>query len=149
MFQYTYNTIVGKIFIAEENNVITHISFTPVNGIKSETSLIKQAKNELDEYFKGKRKTFDLPLAPKGTEFQLKVWEALKNIPYGNTASYKDIAIAVGNEKACRAVGMANNKNPICIVIPCHRVIGSNDSLVGYSGGFDIKEKLLKIENII
>lgn len=149
MFQYTYNTIVGKIFIAEENNVITHISFTPVNGIKSETSLIKQAKNELDEYFKGKRKTFDLPLAPKGTEFQLKVWEALKNIPYGNTASYKDIAIAVGNEKACRAVGMANNKNPICIVIPCHRVIGSNDSLVGYSGGLDIKEKLLKIENII
>ena len=149
MFQYTYNTIVGKIFIAEENNVITHISFTPVNGIKSETSIIKQAKNELDEYFKGKRKTFDLPLAPKGTEFQLKVWEALKNIPYGNTASYKDIAIAVGNEKACRAVGMANNKNPICIVIPCHRVIGSNDSLVGYSGGLDIKEKLLKIENII
>lgn len=149
MFQYTYNTIVGKIFIAEENNAITHISFTPVNGIKSETSLIKQAKNELDEYFKGKRKTFDLPLAPKGTEFQLKVWEALKNIRYGNTASYKDIAIAVGNEKACRAVGMANNKNPICIVIPCHRVIGSNDSLVGYSGGLDIKEKLLKIENII
>lgn len=98
------------------------------------------------EYFNGQRKSFDLPLNPKGTEFQKKVWNALLNIPYGSTCSYKDIAVNIGNEKACRAVGGANNKNPIFIIIPCHRVIGKNGSLVGYGGGLDIKLKLLELE---
>ncbi len=88
-----------------------------------------------------------MPLNPNGTVFQKKVWNALCNIPYGETRSYKQVAEAVGNNKASRAVGMANNKNPIMIVIPCHRVIGSNGSLVGYAGGLDIKEKLLFLEN--
>ncbi len=112
----------------------------------SETKLIKEAHKQLEEYLNKKRKEFELPLLPQGTEFQLKVWNALKEIPYGQTCSYKDIAIKAGNEKASRAVGMANNRNPIAIFIPCHRVIGANGKLVGYAGGLDIKEKLLDLE---
>lgn len=89
-----------------------------------------------------------MPIETIGTEFQKKVWNELRNIPYGQTKTYKDIALAIKNEKACRAIGNANNKNPLPIIIPCHRVIGSNGKLVGYSGGLDIKEKLLNIENI-
>ena len=94
--------------------------------MEKETDLIKKTYVELEEYFAGKRHDIDIPIAPKGTEFQKRVWQALSEIPYGETRSYKDIAKSCGNEKACRAVGMANNKNPIAIIIPCHRVIGSN-----------------------
>jgi methylated-DNA-[protein]-cysteine S-methyltransferase len=111
-----------------------------------ETPLLKKAAQELQEYFIGKRKRFDLPLSPQGTDFQQKVWKALQDIPYGAVCSYKDIARAIGNEKACRAVGGANNKNPISIIIPCHRVIGANGSLVGYGGGIEIKKQLLALE---
>ena len=111
-----------------------------------ETKLIKEAYNQLNEYFNKEREQFELPLSPQGTEFQLKVWSALREIPYGETCSYKDIAIKVGNEKASRAVGMANNRKPIAIFVPCHRVIGANGKLVGYAGGLDIKEKLLEME---
>ena len=100
----------------------------------------------MNEYFNKEREQFELPLSPQGTEFQLKVWSALREIPYGETCSYKDIAIKLGNEKASRAVGMANNRNPIAIFVPCHRVIGANGKLVGYAGGLDIKEKLLEME---
>lgn len=112
----------------------------------NETVLLKRANKQLQEYFSGKRKIFDLPLAPSGTEFQQKVWSSLQKIPYGKTNSYKEIAESIGNIKAARAVGMANNKNPILILIPCHRVIGANGKLVGYAGGLEVKEKLLKIE---
>ncbi|NLY70869.1 MAG: methylated-DNA--[protein]-cysteine S-methyltransferase [Clostridiales bacterium] len=111
-----------------------------------ETDLLREASKQLDEYFMGNRFKFDLPLFLSGTEFQLKVWKALESIPYGETRSYKQIAEAIGNPKACRAVGMANNRNPISIIIPCHRVIGSSGRLVGYGGGLDIKEKLLQLE---
>ncbi|WP_123052926.1 methylated-DNA--[protein]-cysteine S-methyltransferase [Clostridium sp. JN-1] len=146
---FYYDTPIGKIGIAENGTHITHLSFNEfiaedINII--ETPLIKKAILELNEYFTKKRKIFDLPLAPEGTEFQKKVWSELCKIPYGTTCSYKDIARAIGNEKACRAVGMANNKNPIAIFIPCHRVIGSNGKLVGYAGGLDTKKKLLNIE---
>lgn len=100
----------------------------------------------MKHYQERKRKSFDLPLKVEGTEFQKKVWKALCSIPYGETRSYKEIAIQIGNERACRAVGMANNKNPIGILIPCHRVIGTNHKLVGYAGGLDKKEFLLKLE---
>ncbi len=99
-----------------------------------------------DEYFAGGRKDFDLPLCPRGTEFQKKVWSALREIPYGETRAYGEIAAAVGNPKAARAVGMANNRNPISVIVPCHRVIGSDGKLVGYGGGLDIKEFLLDLE---
>ena len=148
---FYYNTSIGRIGIEENGIAITKLEFIN-NDVqeeimeKNETALLKQAINELNEYLDGKRSSFDLPLEPKGTEFQKKVWNALKEIPYGETRSYGEIAKVIGNEKASRAVGMANNKNPIPIIIPCHRVIGANGRLVGYAGGLDIKEKLLEVE---
>lgn len=111
-----------------------------------ETPLLLEAKKQLEEYFNGVRKDFDLPLDTKGTPFQEAVWQALRTIPYGKTASYKDIAVAIGNPKAVRAVGGANNRNPISIITPCHRVIGITGKLVGYGGGMDAKEYLLRME---
>jgi len=108
--------------------------------------LHKEAFLQLDQYFKGERRDFDLPLKIEGTIFQQQVWKALMTIPYGEVRSYKQIAEQVGNPKACRAVGMANNRNPLPLFIPCHRVIGANGSLVGYGGGLDIKIKLLQLE---
>lgn len=114
-----------------------------------ETALIKKTKQQLDEYFAGKRKEFDIPIKLEGTDFQIKVWKELLKIPYGETYSYLDIAKRIGNPKASRAVGMANNKNKIIIIVPCHRVIGSNKKLVGYACGLDVKEKLLELEKEI
>lgn len=142
------NTPVGRICIGEKDGAITRVTWNhiPKDAVPEETELIKSCKAQLDEFFAGKRKEFDLPLAPVGTEFQKKVWDALREIPYGETRSYKDIAIAVENPKGCRAVGMANNKNPIAIIVPCHRVIGTNGKLVGYAPGTDIKRFLLELE---
>lgn len=147
---FFYETELGTIGIRENNKSITDIYFSKVdtNDNVEETDLIKECFKQLTEYFKGNRIEFDLPLEAQGTEFQKKVWSELLKIPYGKTKSYKDIAIAIGNEKACRAVGMANNKNPIPIIIPCHRVIGSNGKLIGYAGGLNVKEKLLNVEKI-
>jgi len=110
------------------------------------SALIDKAAAQLEEYFDGERREFDLPLNPSGTPFQMAVWKELLAIPYGETRSYKQIAQNIGNPKALRAVGMANNRNPISIIIPCHRVIGSDGSLVGYGGGLDMKQKLLDLE---
>lgn len=147
---FFYETKIGIIGIRENNKSITDIYFSKVdtNDNIEETDLIKECFKQLKEYFEGNRVKFDLPLDARGTEFQKKVWNELLRIPYGETKSYKDIAVAIGNEKACRAIGMANNKNPIPIIIPCHRVIGSNGKLVGYAGGLNVKEKLLNIEKI-
>lgn len=153
IYTYTYNTNtpIGKIRIAEKDGAITHLSFEgekhPVEVEEKETAVIKKAYQQLKEYFAGERKQFDLPLAPRGTPFQLKVWAALRTIPYGETASYQDIAVKVGCPKGPRAIGMANNRNPIAIFIPCHRVIGADGKLVGYGGGLPIKEFLLNLEN--
>ncbi len=114
--------------------------------ITTKSKEVQKVENEFNEYLGGKRKTFDIPINLVGTEFQKKVWNELLNIPYGETRSYKDIAKAIGNEKASRAIGNANNKNPVMIIVPCHRVIGSNNKLVGYGGGLDMKEKLLELE---
>lgn len=148
---YYYDTNIGKIGIVENGKSITHVEFMDI-GLKDiniiETTLIKEAFKQLNEYINGERKLFDLPLDPQGTQFQMKVWKALQEIPYGATCSYKEIAEKVGNVKACRAVGMANNRNPIAIIIPCHRVIGANGKLVGYGGGLHIKERLLNMEKL-
>ena len=109
--------------------------------------LTDKAFEQISEYLEGKRRSFDLPLKPHGTEFQKKVWAELQKIPYGETRAYKDIAAAVGNPKACRAVGMVNNKNQLMIVVPCHRVVGSDGSLTGYAGGLDMKAALLELES--
>lgn len=114
-----------------------------------ETDFIKDIKKQLDEYFLGKRKVFDIKINPKGTDFQKSVWKELQKIPYGNTKSYSEIAAAAGNKNAQRAVGSACNKNPIMIIIPCHRVISKNNNLGRYAYGSKIKQKLLNIENDI
>ena len=145
---YSYESPVGRIYIAESDGAITDLFMRPVEGaVEKETPLLKQAAEMLHEYFNGKRKSFEgLPLKAEGTEFQKKAWDALLLIPYGHTRSYKEQAEAVGNVKACRAVGAANGKNPISIFIPCHRVIGSDKSLTGYGGGLDVKKALLELE---
>ena len=146
---FCYDTEIGRIKISEKDEKIIGLVFSDYkkeNEIEKETELIKKAYTQLEEYLSGKRTEFNIEIEMIGTEFQKKVWKELLNIPYGETRSYKDIAIAIGNEKACRAVGNANNKNPIAIIVPCHRVVGSDGSMTGYAGGLNIKEKLLKIE---
>lgn len=147
-----YKSPIGNLIIMEEENAIIKLCFkeqeiTNIKDIQEfETPLLKKAKKQLEEYFEGKRKKFDLALRLNGTSFQNKVWKAPLNIPYAKACSYKDIAKNIGNENASRAVGNANNKNPLPIFIPCHRVIGSNGKLIGYAGGLDIKIKLLELE---
>ncbi|HKM04346.1 MAG TPA: methylated-DNA--[protein]-cysteine S-methyltransferase [Lachnospiraceae bacterium] len=148
--RYAYKTIIGRLIIAEENNQIIEISFEEKDNIdyedQKETPIIRKAIKQMQEYLYGTRKEFDLPLNPKGTLFQKAVWEVLKSIPYGETWSYQQVAEAIGNKAASRAVGMANHNNPIAIVIPCHRVIGKRGSMVGYAGGIDRKIELLNLE---
>ena len=138
---------IGSLYIAEEDGALTDLAFTPIRAAEHKnTPLLKLTADMLREYFAGERTTFDLPLRPAGTEFQKKAWDALLTIPYGQTRSYKEQAEVVGNPKACRAVGAANGKNPISIIIPCHRVIGASGSLTGYGGGVELKKKLLELE---
>lgn len=146
---YFYDTKIGKVGIAEDGGNIENVVFGDENILNAdieETPLIKAAAKQLLEYLCGKRRSFDLPLAPKGTEFQQAVWSQLCKIPYGKTASYKQVAEAIHQPCAARAVGMTNNSNPIPIFIPCHRVIGSNGDLKGYIGGIELKRHLLKLE---
>lgn len=148
-FSKSYKTIIGSITICADENSITGVHFGTITdyGEDKETELIKSAFLQLNEYFDGKRQNFELPLKLEGTDFQKRVWENLKKIPYGKTWSYKELAIAAGNEKACRAAGMANNKNPAAIIVPCHRVVGADGKLVGYAAGLKIKKFLLDLES--
>lgn len=145
-----YNSPVGRLLVEVENGFLVRLDFAdgiPAEGKNgNESALLAKVSMQLDEYFRGARKNFDLPLNPAGTEFQRKVWDALLAIPYGETRTYREIAEAAGCPRGFRAVGMANNKNPIAIIIPCHRVIGSNGKLVGYAGGLGRKEALLALE---
>ena len=147
---YFYPTTIGRIGIAEDDGRITHVFFAtddiPPSPMISETRIIREAAEQLRGYLAGELRVFSLPLAPLGTEFMRGVWQQLAAIPYGHTASYQDIAIAAGNAKAVRAVGMANQRNPIPIFIPCHRVIGKNGLLTGYRGGLALKRQLLDLE---
>lgn len=146
---YFYDTILGVLGISDNGKEIIEVFYGEGNLDDSnivETHLIKEAYTQISLFLEGRLKEFDLPIYFEGTDFQKKVWKALADIPYGETRSYKDIAQAVESPKAYRAVGMSNNKNPISIIIPCHRVIGSNGKLVGYGGGLEIKKILLEIE---
>jgi len=146
-YSYTYDSPVGLIYIAESDGAITDVMFRPIEGTtEQETPLISRAIEMLREYFAGTRREFDLPLNPAGTEFQKSAWKALLTITHGQTKTYKQQAEAIGNPKACRAVGAANGKNPINIFIPCHRVIGANKTLTGYGGGLEVKKFLLELE---
>ena len=147
IFQYSYETALGSVTFVEEDGALLAITTQHTyEGERLETPLIQEAYRQLSEYLIGERKSFDLPLNPRGTVFQQQVWKALSDIPYGETRSYKQIAETIGNPKAVRAVGMANNRNPLLIVVPCHRVIGANGKLVGYGAGIEKKEFLLKLE---
>lgn len=143
---------LGPVTLVESEGGITHLYLAQSLQIPqaqlAKTPLLTEACRQLEEYFAGQRRTFALPLAPSGTEFQKKVWRALCQIPYGQTRTYKDIAQAISCPKGFRAVGLANNKNPIAIFIPCHRVIGANGRLVGYAGGVHLKKYLLELEGI-
>lgn len=146
-------TMAGLLRIVEENDAIVQIQFeqeqkTAGDAALQDTPLLLEAKRQLEEYFAGLRASFSLPLNPQGTAFQKKVWQQLEAIPYGQTRTYGQIAAAVGQPTASRAVGGANHNNPIASVIPCHRVIGANGKLTGYAGGLDIKEKLLRLEGV-
>ena len=146
---YYYNSPIGTIKLVCSEDFLEQLHFTDevVNNPSKYPRIISTCKEQLDEYFDGKLEKFTIPLDfTKGTDFQRSVWKALESIPYGETRSYKDIAMQIGKPKAVRAVGGANNKNPIGIVVPCHRVIGSSGKLVGYAGGLDKKEMLLKLE---
>lgn len=145
--QCRFESPAGTLWIAEENGAVTHITNTPLNTEYGESPVLRQAVSELTEYFAGTRKSFSVPIAPAGTAFQLKVWAALRDIPYGETRSYGEIAAAVGNPKASRAVGGANHRNPILILTPCHRVIGASGALTGFGAGLPMKEALLKLES--
>lgn len=137
---------ISLYLVATETHLI-NIQFTqPQKALLQTTELLSMATIQLDEYFQGKRTIFSLPFKLTGTPFQLAVWKELQNIPYGKTTSYKEIAQKINKLKAYRAVGMANNKNPLPIIIPCHRVIGSNGKLIGYAGGLKLKNYLLELE---
>lgn len=140
----------GFIEIVLTDQAITGVNFVD-DKLQNETdsALMLTAKQQLEAYLSGQRKTFDLPLNSQGTEFQKKVWQALMNIPYGQVVSYQTIAEQVGSPKAVRAVGAANGKNPISIIVPCHRVIAKDGKLTGYSGGLARKKWLLAIENVV
>jgi len=143
----TRKTLFGNFTAFEESGKLTALEFGGNTYDGENCPLFDELFDQLALYFSGKLFAFDIPLAPSGTAFQQLVWAELLKIPYGKTVSYKDIAVGIGNPAASRAVGMANHRNPIPILIPCHRVIGTNGKLVGYGGGIEIKMKLLKLEN--
>lgn len=148
----TMNSPLGILTLIEEDGFLTNIYFdrdifSLENIEKKDTTVLNETCLQLNEYFDKKREKFDILLKPKGTLFQCKVWKELLNIKYGELKTYKDIAELIKCPKGYRAVGLANNKNPIPIIIPCHRVIGTNKKLVGYSSGIDIKKYLILLES--
>ena len=152
-FSQSIPTAQGMVTVSASDFGITRIAFSErednvKNSVKEGVSndITEEACSQLLAYFAKTRHEFDLPIDVKGTEFQTSVWKALQRIPYGDTASYLDVAKSIGNPKAVRAVGLANGKNPVAIVVPCHRVIGSNKTLTGYAGGLARKQFLLNLE---
>lgn len=150
-----YEGAIGRYGLQEEGGKLTGIwvgnrveAAAEACG-REETPLLREVRRQLDAYFAGKLRTFDIPYSLEGTPFQLKVWRALCDIPYGTCITYGELAARIGDPKSCRAVGMANGRNPLPVIVPCHRVIGSGGKLTGYTGGLDIKIKLLQTEGII
>lgn len=153
----TYQSSIGEIYIVAEDDHIVALHIGKEDFLQAEKEVkmsdqprLMQAVQQLDEYFSGQRQDFDLPLREYGTLFQTNVWQELKKIPYGKTVSYQDVATAIGNKKAVRAIGQANKANKIPIIIPCHRVIGKDQSLTGYAGTqVHLKEQLLQLEGAL
>ena len=150
MDSYTFHTPIGFLTIREEEQKLTNLFWRAASEkmMKNErhSDFLHEVYTQINEYFEGKREQFDVPLKCEGTPFQQSVWRQLQKIPYGETRSYQEIAIGIGNEKAVRAVGQANNKNPIMIIIPCHRVIHKNGDITGFACGLEVKQYLLELE---
>ncbi|TCK02580.1 methylated-DNA--[protein]-cysteine S-methyltransferase [Marinobacterium mangrovicola] len=141
---------IGALTLTASNEALTGVEFGRVEHASLDhvpNDVLLEAAHQLSEYFAGKRQSFDLPLSPQGTEFQCEVWQALQTIPFGETRSYGELANSLGKPRAARAVGLANNRNPLAILIPCHRVIGADGALIGYAGGLLIKQALLDLES--
>lgn len=146
-FQSSFKSPVGFLILKSDGQFITDISFSETDIQEANTcDVLEVCKAQLENYFSGNISTFDLPLRAKGTEFQQKVWNELLKIPYGETMTYMELSIKLGDAKAIRAVGTANGRNPIAILIPCHRVIGAGNKLTGYAGGIWRKKLLLELE---
>jgi AraC family transcriptional regulator of adaptative response/methylated-DNA-[protein]-cysteine methyltransferase len=156
-----FDSLLGKMVMVARNNHICRIDFETLSYqpfdskalerkglriVEQETEVLAEAQRQLEEYFGGKRFEFDLPLAPEGTTFQQQAWQALREIPYGETRSYQQQAERLGDARFARAVGHANGRNPISIIVPCHRVLGKNGKLTGFASGVDKKAKLLELE---
>jgi methylated-DNA-[protein]-cysteine S-methyltransferase len=141
---------VGRLLLAADETGLRKLLFggKPESGWREDPAALAEPVRQLRAYFAGELRDFDLPLAPAGTPFQLRVWRELRNIPYGQTISYGELARRIGSPNGSRAVGLANGANPISIVVPCHRVIGSNGKLTGYGGGLENKERLLALERV-
>lgn len=151
MISAIYDSPIGPLTLASNGSALTQVEFDggkyPLPQFElGHDRIIDHTRRELDQYFAGKLRTFTVKVAPEGTEFQRKVWAALQTIPYGQTRSYAQQAQAIGAPKATRAVGAANGRNPIPVIIPCHRVIGANGSLTGFGGGMERKQILLELE---
>ena len=147
-----YHSPIGALKITAEEAYITGLSLEPEDEVQETpiTPMLQEACKQLEEYFSGTRTNFELPIKyVSGTPFQHSVWNALRNIPYGETRSYEDVAVAIGNPKAVRAIGQANNKNPILLLVPCHRVINKNGSIGGFGCGVEVKKQLLQLEAIL
>lgn len=140
---------VGLLQLTQEHDAIVGLSLAQVSQPEAPTALLQQAARQLEEYFEGARRSFSLPLRPAGTAFELAVWQALADIPYGTTLSYQQLAAHIGKPTAARAVGRAVGRNPIWIILPCHRVIGASGRLTGYAGGLEMKRALLTLEGAI
>ena len=152
-YQYM-DSPIGRLRLLSNGTCLVRIEFqgreeVAEDDVEKKDAVLKAASNQLQEYFRGQRRVFELPLAPLGTPFQRSVWDALAQIPFGELRSYLDIAEAIGNRAAVRAVGAANGRNPLPIVVPCHRVIGSDGSLTGFAGGLEAKTCLLQLEGAI
>ena len=147
---WCYESPFGPYTAAEDGEGVCALFFgqrpLPEDWVRRQTPLLRQTSLQMEEYCRGQRRAFCLPLSLHGTPFQQAVWAALQAIPYGQTRSYQQIAAQIGNPKACRAVGMANHRNPVGVIVPCHRVIGKNGGLTGYAGGLAVKQALLALE---
>lgn len=141
-----YETSLGCLEIRSDDGYIVYVGFTNYAGASSPDALTDMAAAQIREYLSGSRKEFDIPVRFSGTPFRIKIWSELQKIPYGKLRTYKQLAEAAGNERACRAAGSACGANPVCIIVPCHRVVGSDGSLTGFAYGTDIKRRLLELE---
>ena len=145
-FSTQFPTTVGSLTLEGDDRVLTRVGFGEAGAPQGDAVAVSAAAIQLEQYFAGERKEFDLDVELEGTEFERRVWDAVRAIPYGQTASYAEIARRIGRPDACRAVGRANGRNPLAVIVPCHRVVGSDGSLTGYAGGIAMKRALLDLE---